>query len=150
MNYESIVGELRRWNNLFGGGVPTKEEIEAAMRGEVDDEVMSLMRSYCHTLDRDTVTHNASYIYRKTWTLAEFEAEVAYFIASVPEDKRSTACVELKGGYEETSELVVTYERQQTDEEWATDVARALMYARKKQADDLAVYRRMKNKYDTR
>ena len=147
MNYAAMLDDLRRWNSSFGGGIPSQRDIEAAMRGEVDEETRQLMASYTHNLDRETITFAAASIDPDEWTLKEFEKAVADFIASVPDDKRAAAKVELKGGYEEITELVVSYDRPQTDEEWALSIAHALMHARKCQADDLANYERLFRKF---
>ncbi len=149
MNYEALLSDLRRWDGLFGGGVPSQSDIEAAMRGDVDDETRQLMEYYTSNLVRETITYAAASIDPDKWMLEEFEKVVADFIASVPDDKRATAKVELKGGYDESTELVVRYERPQTDDEWALSVAHALMHARKCQADDLANYKRLSSKFQT-
>lgn len=147
MDYASMLNDLARWNGLFGGGIPSQADIEAAMRGEIDAETRALMGSYTSRLDRRTVTHQAACIDPDTWSVDNFAAVIENFITSVPANERAGARVEFKGGYEETSELVIEYERPQTDEEWGLDIAHALMHARKHQAADIADYERLRRKF---
>lgn len=148
MNYESMVADLSRWDGLFGGGVPSKDDIEAAMRGDVDAKTLLGMKSYTHTIDRQSVVVTASCINPpEEWSLDEFERAVASFVASVPTEKRSAARVVFRGGYEETCDIAVTYERPQTDEEWGLDIAHALMHVREREQRDWATFHRLKEKY---
>jgi len=147
-DYEKmVVSDLTRWNQMFGGGVPTKADIEAAMRGEVDPDTLQRMRSYTHSLERRTVVDECFTVYPEEWSFEEFRALMGRLVASIPEDKRHTAKIELTGGYDESTYLRASYERDQTDDEWASDVAHALMHARKGQADDLRIYNRLKAKF---
>lgn len=147
MNYESMLPDLRSWNASFGGGVPTKADIEAAMRGEADEETRSLMAGYSGKLERRTISKTADSISSDEWTLDAFRDVIEAFLNSVPAECRASATVELKGGYDKRTELVVQYNTLQTDEEWGLDVARALMSARKQQAADAATYRRLSKKF---
>lgn len=147
MNYESMLGDLARWQGLFGGDIPSKKEIESAMRGEVDAETLRRMRSYTHTLDRRMVTVTAACIDPpEEWSLEDFQNAIASFIESVPADKRADAKVVFRGGYEESCDLTITYERPQTDEEWGLDLAHALMHVSEINNQDLAAYERVKKR----
>lgn len=147
MNYESMLDNLARWDALFGGGIPSKKDIEAAMRGDVDGETLWAMKSYTHTLERGTVSVKAACIDPpEEWSLDDFETAIAAFAAAVPPKKRSEARVTFKGGYDETSELAVIYSRPQTEEEWGLDIAHALMHVREINGRDIAAYERVKQR----
>ena len=147
MNYEAMLDDLRHWDSCFGGGIPSKKDIESAMRGDVDEDTRRIMRGYSSRLTRQTITDTARCIDTGEWPLAEFEKMIAELIASVPAEHRATAKVELKGGCEEVTELVIKYERPETDEEWGCNVAHALMHARKQQADERAQFERLSRKF---
>jgi hypothetical protein len=147
MKYESMLDDLARWQELFGGDIPSKAEIEAVMRGEIDADSRRRMLSYTHSLDRRTVTVTAACIDPpETWSVDDFQKAIAEFVERVPSERRADAKVVFRGGYEETCDLTITYERPQTDEEWGLALAHALMHVSEINNRDRAAYERVKKK----
>jgi hypothetical protein len=115
--------------------------------GGFDDETLKIMFSYGGRDPRiaTKIEVEALYEYKGEWTLKEFEELISDAIASIPEECRESAIVELGG--DECSYLKITFCRLQTSEEVAADVARAFDYAKKCQASERATFDRLKQKF---
>lgn len=120
------------------------------MSDEFDNETLAIMTAYCGADPRirKTVTEVP---FQKTpdesWTIGEFLAEIGFAVASIPEELREKASVDLEGGYDEWSRLTISYERPETDAEVARRVESAHDYARRQQASERSAYERLKQKF---
>jgi hypothetical protein len=151
MKTEIVLEDLTSWSRSIGGTVPTIPELEAAMRGELDEETKGRMERYSggHLWKAETRTREVYCLYSsETWTVDEFLAEINSAISKIPTAARATAIVEYEcGGYDESSKFTITFQEPETVEEFACRIGHALMYAREKQNADLEAYERLKKKY---
>lgn len=117
---------------------------------ELDTEtIAALVRYYGHDPRiPQTVTDEVFSEYSgEEWTLAEFLTFINEAIESIPPECRESATVKLEGSCDESTRLVMSYERLETAAEVARKVARGLAYVRGKQEDDRATYERLKAKF---
>lgn len=84
----------------------------------------------------------------ETWSLDEFLVMINAAVAQIPPERRHTAKVELNGGYEESTSLKISFARTETPAEVATNVGRAIAYAREQQAGERATYEALKRKFE--
>jgi hypothetical protein len=144
MDWDKVTLELEGWVGTFGGDVPSPDDIQAAMRGELDPDTRTRMERYAGDViwDREEVEEEALRLDPGTWRLDRFMALIGG--CDVP---TADAIVELKGGYDDWASLHIKYQRPETDEEMAVRVGRALNRVRTEQAKERATYKRLKAKF---
>lgn len=81
------------------------------------------------------------------WTLDGFLEAIKSAIDEVPPEKRAVAKVELEGGYEESSKLVIWYRGLESADEVAERVRRCEEYVFKSRASERATFERLKKKF---
>lgn len=117
----------------------------------IDADTLDRMISYCGGAPRQPrkVIVEAFAEYANTdWPLIEFQKIIASVIEGVPAECRDSAIVELKGGYDESTVLKISYTRKSTPEEDAGRTFEALKYVNRTRRTEREQYERLKAKYD--
>lgn len=83
----------------------------------------------------------------ESWAADNFLALVIEAVGQIPPERRDSAIVELEGGYEESTKLVISYRGPETAEAVRDRVRRCEEYVAEKRAGELATYNRLKAKF---
>ena len=128
--------------------------MDAITEQDIDAATLALIRGYYGRLafERRSITIEVFNEYGETdWTLEEFLGAITAAVAKVPEALRATATVALEGDYEETTSLKISFERPETDQEYAERTRAMLSWATTRkahtEADERELYARLKAKY---
>lgn len=117
---------------------------------EFDAETRKLMAAYAgHDFDkpRRVIAEAFSEWSSERWSLSDFRALVDKAVAEAGSSLEEAEVLLVGDGYDEGVSLKITYPRMETDEEVATRVRRAYIYAHNKQAEERATFERLKQKY---
>ena len=120
------------------------------MDEQINDEIKRIAKGYAgHDYDRlRMVTEQAFAEYGEaSWRLPDFLAILNEAVSAIPESARAGATVDLRGGYDESTVLEISFERQETAEEVADRVARAHAYAHRRLADERRQYEALRAKF---
>jgi hypothetical protein len=94
------------------------------------------------------VTHTALHEYDGKWSLDEFRAMIDAAIASIPEQCRATAWVEMYDpGYDSNTSLQMHYTGPEADATVTDRVKRCVQYVAERRSSELETYNRLKAKF---
>jgi hypothetical protein len=95
-----------------------------------------------------TVWHETFCEYGTTeWSVSEFREQIASAIDIIPKKYLASARVDLDGGYDESTKLVISYEAPESDETVADRVRRCEQYVAESREKDRQTYERLKRKF---
>lgn len=121
---------------------------------DIAPETVEAIRRYAgrQVFERKNLTIEVFSEYGATeWTLPDFLSDVNEAVAKIPEALRASATVDLEGGYDESTSLKISFDRQETDKEYEDRIRELVLrveHDRKQRAiAERGEYERLKAKF---